>query len=157
MTDITIRKATIEELPTIQKLSNTLGEQSYSFDNDLSLNWANTDEGEKYYRAKIAEEKGVCLVAEKNNEILGFASGTIHDPDAWRLVKRVEVDNVFVSEKFRGQGIGKLLIDGMKQWGKEVGAKRIILNAFTDNVKAVAFYQREGFSPYETILQQKID
>lgn len=157
MTDITIRKAKIEELSAIQKLSNTLGKQSFSFDNDLSLTWANTEEGEKYYRAKIAGEKGICLVAEKDGEIMSFASGTIHEPDAWRLVKRVEIDNVFVSEKFRGQGIGKLLIDAMKQWGKKIGAKRIILNAFIDNTKAVSFYESEGFSPYEIILQQKID
>ena len=157
MKEITIRKAKIEELPTIQVLSNTLGEQSYSFDNDLSLTWANTDEGEKYYRDRITGEKGICLVAEKNNELIGFASATTHLSDAWRLVKRVEIDNVFVLESHRGSGVGKMLIDAIKKWAKEQQAKRVVLNAFTKNTKALAFYEREGFAPYETILQYKVE
>ena len=157
MSRISIRKAKIEDLPVIQKLSNTLGEQSHSFDNELGLMWANTKVGEKYYRERIAEQKGVCFVAEKEGEISGFISASIHEPDAWRLMKRVEIDNIFVNEKHRGEGIGKSLINIVRDWAQKQHAKRIIVRAFTENTKALSFYQREGFSPYESILQLRLN
>ncbi len=156
MSDAIIRKANTDELKQIQALSTTLGEHSQRFDNELSLAWAYTEEGEKYYRAKIAGEKGICLVAEKNGEIIGFISGTRHDPDAWRVIMRAEVDNLFIQEKFRGVGIGKLLIDAMKSWAKEQNAKKLILTMFSENKKALSFYKKEGFVLYEMVLHIKI-
>ena len=156
MNKIIARKAKEEDLSTIQDLCNTLGEQSYSFDKDLSTTWASHEEGIKYYKERLSGEKGICFVAEKDGEIVGFASCTIHHPDGWRLVKRIEVDNLFIREHHRGEGIGKLLIDEIKTWGKEIDIQRVFLTAFSQNEKAIKFYKREGFHAYETILEFKL-
>lgn len=146
----------MEELPEIQEMCNVLGEQSFGFDEELSTKWADGPDGEKYYRERIAGEKGVCFVAQKDQEIVGFVSTTMNTPGTWRLTKRVEVDNLFIRESHRGEGVGKMLIDSVKDWSKSVGAKRVFLTAFKKNEKAISFYEREGFSPYELTLELRL-
>lgn len=53
----------------------------------------------------------------------------------------------FVSEKMRSQGIGKQLLDFVKN-----KKRKISLNVYQKNIRAVHFYQREGFKiDYEGI------
>lgn len=156
MDNATVRKATIEDLSQIQELCNTLSEQSHSIDNDLNVKWAHGEEGKKYYEERIDGSKGTCFIAEKDGKIAGFASGTIHNVDEWRLIKRVELDNIFIVETHRGAGLGKLLLDAFKQWAKEIDAQRVTLTAYTTNTKAISLYEREGFLPYETTLEYKL-
>ena len=148
-----LRKATINDLPAIQSLCNELGEQSAGFDAELSTTWASNHEGEKYYRERLMGKDGFVLIAEESEEILGFISTTIHSPDTWRLTKRVEVDNIFLKDAHRGKGVGKKLIHEVKKWSREIQANRIFLTAFFQNKKAIAFYEREGFIPYELTLE----
>ena len=50
------------------------------------------------------------------------------------------VEGIFVSEKMQSQGIGKLLLNYIK------GRKDVLrLNVYQKNIRAIHFYQREGF------------
>ncbi len=151
--NLNIRKATLNDLPTIQSLCNELGEQSIGFDPELSTTWASNHEGEKYYRERLSGKDGVVFIAEEAGEILGFVSTTINNPDTWRLTKRVEVDNIFLAHTHRGKGVGKKLIEEVKKWSQDIQANRVFLTAFSQNKKAIAFYEREGFIPYEITLE----
>ena len=50
------------------------------------------------------------------------------------------IDGIFVSEKMQSQGIGKLLLNYIKD-RKDV----LHLNVYQKNIRAIHFYQREGF------------
>lgn len=50
------------------------------------------------------------------------------------------VEGIFVSEKMQSQGIGKLLLNYIKD-RKDV----LRLNVYQKNIRAIHFYQREGF------------
>jgi len=151
--DIVVKKATIEDLSEIQLLCNELGEQSFSLDTDLSTTWATNHEGEKYYRERLTGNKGVIFVAEQAGKILGFVSTTINNPNTWRLTKRVEVDNLYLKDAHHGKGVGKKLVEEVKKWSQKNHIQRIFLTAFFQNKKAIAFYEREGFIPYELTLE----
>ncbi|EET58865.1 acetyltransferase, GNAT family [Marvinbryantia formatexigens DSM 14469] len=56
-----------------------------------------------------------------------------------------EIWRVYVSAKFQGKGIGRLLLDFAQQKAKEQGYKRIVIWAFKDNYRAVSFYQKNGY------------
>ena len=60
--------------------------------------------------------------------------------------KYLEMDNVVVSEIYRSKGIGKLLCDWCMQKAIENNCKYITLDAFLENEKAHAFYEREDFT-----------
>lgn len=50
------------------------------------------------------------------------------------------IEGIFVSEKMQSQGIGKLLLNYIKE-RKDV----LRLNVYQKNTRAIHFYQREGF------------
>lgn len=50
------------------------------------------------------------------------------------------IEGIFVSKKMQSQGIGKLLLNYIK------GRKDVLrLNVYQKNIRAIHFYQREGF------------
>jgi GNAT superfamily N-acetyltransferase len=58
--------------------------------------------------------------------------------DAW-------VEDVFVEEGARGQGLGRALIEGCVQRARERGCARIQLDANEKNPPALALYDSLGF------------
>ena len=58
------------------------------------------------------------------------------------------IEGIFVSDEMQSHGIGKILLDYMKD--KKV---RLQLNVYQKNVRAMSFYQREGF----TIQSEEMD
>ena len=58
------------------------------------------------------------------------------------------IEGIFVSDEMQSRGIGKILLDYIKD--KKV---RLQLNVYQKNVRAISFYQREGF----TIQGERID
>ena len=55
--------------------------------------------------------------------------------------KQEDIEGIFVSDEMQSCGIGKLLLDYIKD--KKV---RLQLNVYQKNVRAISFYQREGFT-----------
>ena len=51
------------------------------------------------------------------------------------------IEGIFVSDEMQSHGIGKILLDYMKD--KKV---RLQLNVYQKNVRAISFYQKEGFT-----------
>lgn len=64
-----------------------------------------------------------------------------------------EIRGLIVDEKYRGHGIGKLLIDKVKQWGKTTGNKTLRLRTNMIRKEAHLFYQHVGF---KEIKEQKV-
>ncbi len=58
----------------------------------------------------------------------------------------LEMDNVVVADTHRSKGIGKLLTDFVQELALAEGCEMIMLDAYLENGKAHAFYEREGFT-----------
>ena len=58
----------------------------------------------------------------------------------------LEMDNVVVADTHRSKGIGKLLTDFIEKLALAEGCEMIMLDAYLENEKAHAFYEREGFT-----------
>ncbi len=85
----------------------------------------------------------VYLVAELDKEISGFLSF-----DNWdtRRTEHTGLFSVFLKKKWRGMGIGRILIKGLLDWGKENKInKKISLYVFSTNKNAIALYKKMGF------------
>lgn len=50
------------------------------------------------------------------------------------------IEGIFVSDKMQSQGIGKLLLNYVKD-----KRNKLLLNVYQKNTRAISFYQREGF------------
>lgn len=57
-----------------------------------------------------------------------------------------EAEVVTLSTVQEGRGVGGMLLDAAVQAAREAGKRRIFLTTSNDNVRALAFYQRRGWS-----------
>ena len=58
------------------------------------------------------------------------------------------IEGIFISDEMQSHGIGKLLLNYIK-----TKRTKLLLNVYQKNTRAIAFYQREGF----TIQSQSLD
>ena len=59
--------------------------------------------------------------------------------------KYLEMDNVVIDAAYRSKGVGKILTDYIIEYAIEQGCKTMMLDAYLENDKAHAFYERAGF------------
>ena len=88
----------------------------------------------QYWKSNFELVKELLLQAtvyvyEHNQEIQGFIG--LNDE---------YVEGIFVSDEMQSQGIGKLLLNFVKE-----KKTKLYLNVYQKNTRAIHFYQREGF------------
>ena len=87
-----------------------------------------------------AGKKVVLIDADAQGSLT--ASLGFQKPDELKvtLATIMAIEGVFVSDEMQSYGIGKLLLDYIKD--KKVSLR---LNVYQKNARAISFYQREGF------------
>ncbi|MFD2822346.1 GNAT family N-acetyltransferase [Lacinutrix iliipiscaria] len=83
-----------------------------------------------------------CFVAENENDIVGMAL-VYNRYSTWKG-KILHLEDLIVSEKFRGQGLGTLLLNQVVKYGHALGVKRINWEVIDWNEPAIAFYEKKG-------------
>lgn len=79
---------------------------------------------------------GICC--EQDGEIIGYGGVTLGYDDA-------EIDNIGVSEFYRGEGIGRVILGMLVKFVKEKGKKKLYLEVRVSNTPAWLLYLRAGF------------
>jgi N-acetylglutamate synthase-like GNAT family acetyltransferase len=155
MSDIEIRKANINDLPVIQDLNNQLFKiEKENYDETLVEGWPLTIEGKEYFLDLINNH--YVIVAVLKNEIVAYLAGTINEKGTYEEIKYGEINNMFVKDYFRGQGIGKELINNFKKYCKENEVNNLKVIASYKNKSAVEFYKNNGFEEFNLELTSNI-
>lgn len=79
-------------------------------------------------------------VAEIDNNVVGIAIYFIKY-STWKG-KGVYLDDIVVTEKMRGKGIGKLLFDHVLHFAKSIGGKQLHWQVLDWNKPAIDFYKK---------------
>lgn len=156
MKGVKTRRARPSELKIIQDLNYTLFQSDKERDEFLNHRWPYIKDGKEYFKKRIAGKNGICLVAEVDGKVVGYLAGGLKKVRSWRPVKRTELENMLVIEKFRSKGIGDKLVKEFLKWSKEKGVKRAQVVAYVTNVRAIKFYKRMGFAPESISLETPI-
>jgi len=83
-------------------------------------------------------------IAELDNKTVGVALYFIKY-STWKG-RGLYLDDLFVSEKYRGKGIGKKLFDAFMEEAKSIGAKQVHWQVLDWNTPAIEFYKKLGSS-----------
>ncbi len=155
---LTLRSALVKDASQIVKLmKDIVKEGPYTLAEPDEYKSTVKSESAKIKRFTKAEGK-IYLVAEVKNELTGFISF-----DNWdtRRTAHTGLFSVFIKKKYRGMGIGKILVNGMLDWAKDNPLNRkISLFVFSTNKNAIALYKslgfkQEGHCPKDMIIDGK--
>ncbi|MDQ0466103.1 ribosomal protein S18 acetylase RimI-like enzyme [Caulobacter ginsengisoli] len=67
----------------------------------------------------------------------------IHDGD-------IELKRIYVLHRFHGEKVGPRLLQAGLDWARTAGFRRVLLGAYGENHRALAFYRRSGFEQVGT-------
>ncbi len=151
-TEIALVKATTFDLAELQKL----GKQTFL----ETFAPVNTEENIQYYlETSFTDEK---LLKEINNPGSSFYFAKLNDKSIGYLKinlgnaqtelqdsEAMEIERIYVLEEFQGQKAGQFLFNEALAMAKNHGMKYIWLGVWDKNYKAIKFYEKNGFIPFD--------
>lgn len=90
----------------------------------------------------------VCLVAELDGVVVGFANAFVSDTPqhfVFRARRAVVIDGLAVAPHARRRGIGAALVRALERWAASLHADALELNVWTFNDDALRFYRALGY------------
>ena len=131
-----IKKASIEDIAKVAFLFDAY-RVFYKQPSDLQKAF-------DFLEQRIAKEESTIFLAMLKEEAVGFVQlypifSSVSLKRAWLL------NDLFVAESARTQGVGEALLQEAKQYGKETDAAFIILQTADDNYKAQSVYEKNGW------------
>ena len=92
--------------------------------------------------AKWNGQKGVLYLALDGRDACGMAGSFQDEADATRAY----LISMWTAPAHRRQGVGRLLVDEIFRWGRRCGVRTMLLMVTSNNHRAIAFYERLGFT-----------
>lgn len=153
----TIRPATPADVPAVVTLCDALfQEDSGQRDPLMNHAWAR-QHGHAYFAGRLDDPRYVVLVAEHGGSVIGYLAGSTTAPGALRPVQSAELESMWVEPDWRGHGVGHALAEALLRWAHGQGAVWITVSAYAANIRAVAFYERLGFSAHTVTLGRRLE
>ncbi len=146
MSELTIRRAELKDIPTIDKLLLEVHKVHSDVRPDLFKVGARkyTDEQLKNI---ITNDKTPVFVADDNGTVVGYAF-CIHkqfiNDNNMTDIKTLYIDDLCVDENCRGKHVGTKLYEYVLNYAKENNYYNVTLNVWAANTNALAFYQKIG-------------
>jgi ribosomal protein S18 acetylase RimI-like enzyme len=111
------------------------------------------DAGERRFVAKhLRDGSSAIFFATSQDRAVGF----VQLFESWSTVHLAPVlilEDLFVEDGFRGQGIARELIDAALRFAREIGAAGVFLETATGNTRAQQVYEREGWRREERFIK----
>jgi GNAT superfamily N-acetyltransferase len=93
----------------------------------------------------------MCIVAEVEGKVYGFANCVVHE-NTWEIQPVCYLEDLFVLPSARSRGIGKALVEWLRNAMRAEGWARVYWVTREDNVAARSLYdqfaQADGFVRY---------
>ena len=110
-----------------------------------------TEDVRSSFSRVLSQESAEVFVCINEKQIVGYVLVVIMTPPEnprRRLRTVLYVDQIDVKEGYWRQGVGKLLLDTAKEYAKEKGLDHIVLDVWSFNSRAVAFFRSQRFSTW---------
>lgn len=107
----------------------------------------------------IKEQERKILVVEDKEQIIGVAMYKFNNvtDHPYKFNKKIlSIEQIVVEEKQRSKGIGKLLLDKIKDIAKEEKCDSIELNCWSFNKRAMEFYKEYGMEEQRCFFELKV-
>ena len=137
---IILRRATADDASTLSSFAarcfqETFGPESKPSDMEAYLAEAFSPVAQA---AEIANSAAIILLAEDDGQLAGYAHLVAHDTD-------MELKRLYLDAPWKGCGLAARLMDRIFEECRRCKADRLWLTVWTQNHRAIAFYEKTGF------------
>jgi ribosomal protein S18 acetylase RimI-like enzyme len=143
---ITVRKATIADLPTLLRFEQGVISAERPMDPTIQ------DGPIHYYDLnKMLSSPDIHLIVAQTDDGTLVGSGYARIDPSRHYLKHTHhayCGFMYVDPAYRGQGINQLIIDALKAWAQSKNLTELRLDVYTTNDAAIRAYEKAGFSSY---------
>ena len=147
---VSIRRATVEDAAILADLAARLFAETFGAMNDPDdmRDYLASAFSESGQAAELAEpDRSVLMVFDADNQPVGYAMLLRGSRGTGVVAERpAELQRIYVDRRLHGRGVGDLLmarcVEQARAWNSDV----LWLGVFQKNPRAIAFYQRSGFT-----------
>lgn len=152
MNTIEIKKASVSDLDTIQKISIQTFIETFAAVN-TSENIANYIK-DSLNTAQLTTEfnnaNSLFYIAYLDKEVVGYLKINFGDAQTETISgNTLEVQRIYVLQSFQGKNIGQFLLDEVKKIAKNSAVDFIWLGVWEENHKALRFYTKNEFVVFD--------
>lgn len=142
MDEVSIRPATIADVPTLLLFEQGVITAERSFDSTLK------PDNIRYYDVEhmLSATHIQLLVAEVNNELAGCGYARLETAKHYlRHAQHAYLGFMYVVPAYRGKGINKEIINELLKWSASNKVHEIRLDVYHENTAAIKAYEKAGF------------
>ena len=155
MTDIDIKKVTLDNLDQLQKLSRQTFFETFSSVNTEENIQKYLDEAFSINRLtdELNDNNAAFYFAILEEQVIGYLKLNF-GPSQTELQndKAVEIERIYVLQAFQGKSVGQALFGKAIEIAREKGADYVWLGVWEENLKAINFYKKNGFVVFDKHL-----
>lgn len=152
-----IRPAVLADMEALQLLyqkqfTDLQSHQPYSFKADLPAL--------SFLQETIEDENCDFILAVDENKIIGMAALFIEQTLPYECFvphRYLNFADLYVEADYRNQGLGRQLIQAVKEWAKQKQVDYIELLVLKQNNRALQLYLEQAFEIVHTTLRYRLD
>jgi GNAT superfamily N-acetyltransferase len=152
-----IRPASKSDEVALGRLGAALMRQHHAADPRRFVQVDRPEEGYgRFLVSQIANPDSLVLVAERDNEILGYVFADV-EGTSWRDLRGPcgFIHDVYVLESARRQGTGQALLHAAIEWAHSRGRSQVVLWTKSGNEAAQRLFATLGFR--DTMIEMTLD
>jgi GNAT superfamily N-acetyltransferase len=156
---IIIRTAEEKDFESFKTLNNEIQDIHYQVDSAIFKPVSEIIFSLDDYKIIIEKDKNKVFVACLNDVVVGYAFiENMHvNEDRLKYARNfILIHHLVVSKNSRNLGIGKLLIEAVRNFSKKINVPRIEIDVWNENSDAKVAYERFGFIPFRERLSIKV-
>jgi GNAT superfamily N-acetyltransferase len=140
-----IIKATVEDIKMVVPLFDAYR----VFYNQLS----DIEGAEKFLQDRVSRKESIIFIAVLNGRGVGFTQ-LYPIFSSVSLKPALLLNDLFVVEEAREQGVAEALLNRAKEYGRQIDAKWMLLETAPDNYNAQSLYVKNGWIKQTDIFYQ---
>ena len=145
---VEIRPCGLGDLETLRNISIETFTETFESHNSPENLRAYLDQAFDPERLKteMSNPESRFFFIEKDGETAGYLKINTGDAQSEKMGgDSVEVERIYISNRFQKQGLGKILFGHALDIARKEGKTKVWLGVWEDNENAIAFYEKLGF------------
>ncbi len=151
-----IRDTIAADRPALDRLIQALNSTEAQFQDDRDVSMSAARQHVDVLIEKMGERNGFHLTAEFDGRCIGWLMAVTEEAEGFYLLpewrRNGRITDLVVDADYRGQGVGRTLIEEALARFKHKGVPRVKIAAVSDNQTAIGLYRSIGFTDYSLEL-----
>lgn len=152
MQEITIRKATKNDISTLQHIGRETFIETFGSMNSAEdmKNYINKEFSTEKLTTLLEDENARFYVALYEEAVIGYLK--VNWGDSQTEIKEqqgFEIERIYVLKEFHGKKVAQLLYKQAIEAAQEKKAAYVWLGVWEENARAIRFYEKNGFKAFD--------